>query len=503
MSVDEPTPEAAPAATTPRRARRVRRGPILFVVVVALAAAVVAQQNASSDSDASTAAVVARAGVGVPEADVASSTWYCAAGTSSPDGDATETVVVASLARTDVEVTITVMPGGDAAPATDRMRLAPGEQVNVPVADVLATPEPGVAVESVGGPVAVSHFLEHEGDVAVESCTRTAAPDWYFASGTTVDGSAHDLLLFNPFGDDAIVDISFVTDTGAQEPAGLQALVVPRRSRVTVPVQDAVLRQARLATHVHARTGRVVAEQTQTFTDVVVDGATRSGIALSAGATAPAPTWWIAGGSTRDGGRAQLALANFSDDDARVDVKTVVVGGERVPVQTVRVPSQGLTLVDVTTRVPLDSDIAVVATVRPVDGRRAPVVAQLVASWAPSSSSTGVAGTLGSTFTATRWVVPVPDVDAETTVTVFNPGPEPVTAELLAADLVDRRVGATSEPELAIPPGAAKTVRLAVLGARPLPTVVTANHPVVVGLTVLGDAGAGLSTALPDLTHGG
>ena len=183
------------------------------------------------DSDASTAAVVARAGVGVPAADVASSTWYCAAGTSTPDGDATETVVIASLARTDIEATITVMPGGDAASGHRPMRLAPGEEVSVPVADVLATPEPGVVVETVGGPAAVSHVLEHEGDVAVESCTRTAAPDWYFASGTTVEGSQHDLLLFNPFGDDAIVDISFVTDTGAQEPAELQALVVPRRSR--------------------------------------------------------------------------------------------------------------------------------------------------------------------------------------------------------------------------------------------------------------------------------
>ncbi len=235
-----------PGEQRANRRGRIRRGPILFVVVVALVAAIVAQQNESSGSSASTAnaAAAARALVGVPAADVASSTWYCAAGTSSPDGDATETLVIASLARTDIEVTITVMPGGDTAPATDRMRLAPGEEVNVPVADVLATAEPGVTVESVGGPVAVSHMLEHDGDVAVESCTRTAEPDWYFASGTTVDGSAHDLVLFNPFGDDAIVDISFVTDTGAQEPSGLQALVVPRRSRVTVPVQDSVLRQA-------------------------------------------------------------------------------------------------------------------------------------------------------------------------------------------------------------------------------------------------------------------
>ena len=115
----------------------------------------------------------------------------------------------------------------------------------------------------------MSHVLEHGGDVAVESCTRTAAADWYFASGTTVEGSQQDLLLFNPFGDDAIVDVSFVTDTGAQEPSALQALVVPRRSRVTIPVQDSVLRQTRVAAHVHARTGRIVAEQTQTFDDVV------------------------------------------------------------------------------------------------------------------------------------------------------------------------------------------------------------------------------------------
>jgi hypothetical protein len=501
VSIDEPSAEDTP---TPRRTRRVRRGPILFVVVVALVVAVVAQQNAPSDSSASgapSASVVARADVGVPAADVVSSTWYCAAGTSTPDGDATETLVIVSLARDDIEVTVTVMPGGDAAPATDRMRLAPGEEVNVPVADVLATAEPGVAVESVGGAVAVSHVLEHDGDVAVESCTRTAAEDWYFASGTTVEGSQHDLLLFNPFGDDAIVDVSFVTDTGEQEPAALQALVVPRRSRVTIPVQDSVLRQTRLATHVRARTGRLVAEQTETFTDVVVDGSTRSGIALSAGATATAPTWWIATGSTRDGGRAQLALANFSSDDTRVDVKTILVGGGKLPAQTVRVPAQGLTVVDVTVRVPRDTDIAVVATARAVDGRRVPGVGRLLASWAPSSSSTGVGGTLGASLAATRWVVPVPDVDAETTVTVFNPGPEPVTAALLPADQIDRRSGATSEPELAIPAGAAKTVRLVLLGSRPQATVVTADHPVVVGLTALGDAGAALDTALPDLHH--
>ena len=300
VSVDEPVLEEAPERTR-RRARQVRRGPVLFVVVVALVAAVVAQQNESSGSSASTAggATAARALIGVPAADVASSTWYCAAGTSSPDGGATETLVIASLARTDIEVTITVMPGGDTAPATDRMRLAPGEEVNVPVADVLATAEPGVTVESVGGPAAVSHVLEHDGDVAVESCTRTAEPDWYFASGTTLDGSAHYLAAVQPVRRRRhrrhLVRHRHRragARRGCRRWSCRAGRASPSRCRTRCCDRRGV------AAHVHARSGRVVAEQTQTFTDVVIDGATRSGIALSAGATAPASTWWIPAGST-------------------------------------------------------------------------------------------------------------------------------------------------------------------------------------------------------------
>jgi NAD-dependent SIR2 family protein deacetylase len=33
--------------------------------------------------------------------------------------------------------------------------------------------------------------------------------------------------------------------------------------------------------------------------------------------------------------------------------------------------------------------------------------------------------------------------------------------------------------------------------------VITANHPIVVGLTVLGDAGASVSEGIPDFGHRG
>ncbi len=494
----------APSPSPSRRTRKVRRGPVLVVMLAAVVAAVVVQQGApsTSTSDATPAAVV---GVSVPHSDAASTAWYCAEGTSTRGGRAGETVIVASLSHTRVDVTVTVMPGGDAAPVSRRLRLAPDEETRVRVADILATPEPGVVVEVFGGRAVVSHQLVHGDDFAVEPCTRAAGSDWYFAAGTTVEGSEHYLALFNPFGDDAIVDVEFVTDTGVQQPDGLQAFVIPRHSRVTVAVQDFVPRQERIATHVHARVGRVVVERTQIFDGTVpAAGPTRQGIAVSLGARAPATAWRIPAGTTENGGTASLSLANFGATDASVEVHVVLVGDQDLAPQTVSVPSGGVTPVDVTARVPLGTAFAVTATVRALDGHRAPVVAEQLESWSPASPTTGVASTLGSTVTARRWVIPGPDVDAVATVTVLDAAGRPVTAEILPAAFVDRSSGATSEPELAIPPGRAKVFqRVQVRRESSGALVVTANRPVVVGLTVLGNAGASLSASVPDLAYGG
>src|SRR5262249_39054528 len=152
--------------------------------------------------------------------------------------------------------------------------------------DIVASPEPGVVVEVVGGQAVVSHQLTGQGDFALEPCARSASTDWYFANGTTLRGSQQFITLFNPFGDDAIVDVSFLTDAGEQEPDATQGLVVPRRSRVSVPVQDALERQTVVAAHVHARAGRIVAERTQLFDGTSSEGVPlRKGIAVSLGAT--------------------------------------------------------------------------------------------------------------------------------------------------------------------------------------------------------------------------
>ena len=454
MSVDEHRDrpgQRRPTRPEPhaRRAARSAAGRSCSSWSVALVAAVVAQQNessGSSDVDRRRRSRGTRRRIGVPAADVASSAWYCAAGTSTPDGDADRDLVIASLARTDIEVTVTVMPGGDTAPATERMRLAPGEEVNVPVADVLATAEPGVVGRERRRPGRGRRTCSST--TATSRSSRAPAPPNPTGTSPRAPPSTaaqHDLVLFNPFGDDAIVDISFVTDTGVQEPAGAAGVVVPATlARHRPGAGLGVAPGARSPTHVHARSGpRRRRADPDRSTDVVVDGADPQRASRSRSAR-PRPH--------RRGGSPPARRATAAEpssrwptspsDDTRVDVKTSLVGGQKVPVQTVRVPSQGVAVVDV------DHS-------RPARHRHR-------ASSPPHARSTAGASRWWRSCwrrgrrrrRAPAWGArsarpspppggscPCPTSTPTTTVTVFNPGPEPVTAELLAADLVDRRVG--------------------------------------------------------------
>jgi hypothetical protein len=486
------------------RQRTVRRAPILLVVFGAIVAAIVFQQRAPSAPAHPSVAAAVNTGVAVPPPNALSASWYCAEGTSTPGGRADETVLLASLADARVVATITVTVGGSAPPVVRRIELAPHEEQRVHIADIVQTAEPGVVVEIDGGPAVVSHELVHGTDIAVEPCTRAAGTDWYFAAGSTVRGSQHYLALLNPFGDDAIVDVTLLTDSGLQQPDQLQAVVVPRRSRLTLTVHDQVPRQEHVATHVHARSGRVVVERTQIFDGTPPDaGPTREGIAVSLGAQAPAPSSYVAAGTTRGAGRAELGLGNFSASPTSVVVDVALAGDRTLEPQTVDVPAQGVVTVDITGRVPVDTDYAITVTPRRNGATIVPVVAELMAWWPPASTSSAVASTLGSVGIARRWVVTAPEGDADAYVTVLDPGAGPAVVGLLRAGRVDRGTSATSGEHRKIKAGGLAVFHVAHIGDEQSAFVVTADHAVVVGLTVLGAAGASASAAAPDPSYSG
>jgi hypothetical protein len=480
---------------------KARRGPILLVVIAAVVAAIVLDHTQSQSGSASAATPAAvSAAPSVPAADALSTSWYCAEGTSTPDGRANETIIVGNVGTTTVDATITVMPGGTRAPVSSHVTVGARSERAVPVSDVLATAEPGVVVEIVGGQAVVEHQLTSQGDVDVAPCARAAAADWYFANGTTVKGAQQFLVLFNPFGDDAIVDTTLLTDTGVQQPDQLQAVVVPRHSRVSLPIHTFLERQTLIAAHVHARVGRVVAERSMLFDGTSSDGVpTRTGIAVSLGATSPATSWSFPFALESDQVSQSLAIANFGSTPTSVQVTVLLGNDQTLAPQKVDVGAQSVVTIDPGSHVPAGTPATVAVQAEDAEGATPPVVAELLAWWPSGPSGPAVASTLGLTTTAHQWVFALPD-GATGTVTAANPGTKPATAALIAYAAGDR-AGPSSEPELALAPAKFGTFDLGGDAGRML--VVTSNQPATVGMTLAGNGGASLSSAVPDFTAAG
>ena len=344
------------------------------------------------------------------------------------------------------------------------------------------------------------------------SRARAAPPtDWYFAAGTTVKGAQQYLVLFNPFGDDAIVDVSFLTDAGVQEPDDLQALVVPRRSRVTIPVQDAVPRQrGRRARPRPRRPGRRRAHAALRRHRVRRRG--RCARASRCRSAPQSPRRDVVASRRhhrRRRHRRDRARQLRSDVRRTVEVN-VVPRRRRDRSRRSRSTSRraASSTVDVATRVP--GRHAVRGDRRP---RATPRATRRPSS--PSSSrrgrrrrrARGVASTLGSTRLAQRWVDRAarrPTLDG--VVTVVNPG---TAAGDRGALVVRRRRHAParpSEPELR---DRRRPLRRRSTWSTSVPAAITCSWSRATSrswsvLTLIGDAGgAAISAAIPDLARRG
>ncbi|MCJ7437149.1 MAG: DUF5719 family protein [Acidimicrobiia bacterium] len=469
--------------------RRTHRAPAIVALFVLLGGAIVLQQSASSSADSPRPTRGSIAGPSVPDRAAVSSAWYCAEGTSTSDGRASETVIIGNLARHPIDIELTVM-AGDQAQKTRRFTVETLAQRRLEIADVVEAADPGVVVEVFGGQAVVEHEVRGNDDIAVGPCTRQASRRWYFADGSTDRGAESWLALFNPFGDDAIVDVRFVTDAGVQEPEGAQALVVPRRSRVSVAVHDLVRRQPDVAISVVARTGRVVAEQSQLF-----DGTdTRKGIAVSLGVTSGAREWRLPSGNAESGATQSVSIANFSSRPTQVEVRVVGAGGGAGQPERVDLSADGVTRVDLGSSVSIGTEYAL--EVRAVS--HVPIVVEGFGAWAAPSPVTGVASTPGSATTARRWAFAVGRLDDEgdALISAWNVGIRPITVQLYAYTAGDPD-SPTSAPAAAVPPGERVTFSLGEHSIRPDQVlVVGADGPIVVGRQMIG-GGVSLAPGIP------
>ena len=324
----------------------VQRTPVIVAVVGLLAAAlatdrlIVAESRIGSGGDGPPPAV------GAPSDTSASTTWYCPGGSTSKDGDAELTVVVANTSDEPIEGLATVIafsPGAPTPPAAVQERFAVGAHTRhvLNPKDLVESPHVAVTVEVDGGGVVVEQGVTSSLGFDLGPCAISGSARWHFADGSTTRASSMLLHLFNPFPAPAIVDLSFAATEGRAVPANLQGVVVPPRALVAVNVGDHVRREPAVSATIRARSGRLVVGK-------IVHRAepAQRGIVASVGAPATAKTWRFPEGVVGGGVVERYHLYNPGSEEALVDLEIILDDGVFEPMQ-IPVPAHGRTTLTV------------------------------------------------------------------------------------------------------------------------------------------------------------
>ncbi|GIU86876.1 MAG: hypothetical protein KatS3mg009_1391 [Acidimicrobiia bacterium] len=463
----------------------VRRLPLVGVLVLAGVLAAVA---GDADVAGPRPAREADPATGPPSGSLTAA-WYCPGGVPGAGAEA-ESLRLANLGDADARVAVTVHPDGGGAPVTTTLEVAARAVTEAARADL--GPPGGAVVEAFTGDVVVESALVAEGAVTVEPCATAPATTWYFAAGTTARGVGQHLVLYNPFGSDAKVDVRLYTEAGVTEPDRLRSIDVPRRSRVVVPVHEIERRAQRTAVRVHATLGQVVAEQTLTYG---ADTGT-PGLARSAGAVAPAGRWHVPHATVGPGVTTVVAVANPNDVDADVDVVAVAADPDTlIDPLSVTVPAGRVTWVRIggcpeppapdAPCVPVAAD-GVVALDVVAAAADLPVVAEHLARF---GGGRGVLTSRAGSAGGREWRFAAAAVAGVSrgSLTLVTTGTAPVSA-----DVVVVRGGEVTEPErlagVEVVPGRPTVVPLDDLLARGTALVVRATGDVVAQRTLGGGA---------------
>ncbi len=296
------------------------------LAIVAVAAAGVAIDRADP-SVATARPEPVRAGAAV------SGAWYCAI--ADADEGAVTRVVAATPpgdTATAAEVVIDSFAGGVTARG-DEITVNPGSSARRDFGTERA--EFGVAARWWEAPAAVSRsvFVQPTGgpEGYLEGpCESQPSPQWVIPGLATAGGAQAQLVLANPFDTDASVTVTFTTPDGLIEPKLLENVVVEKRSTRMVLLNEHAPERSDLGVVVRTRSGRVIAEATQTLSAAIggVDG-----VSLAKAAAEPAETWTIPWFEVGPDGDTQswLWVSNLEDRPAALALTFHTADGGVVP----------------------------------------------------------------------------------------------------------------------------------------------------------------------------
>ena len=426
----------------------------------------------------------------IPGIAASTSTWFCAAASAATSQHPTHEIVIANPGGDAVSASITtfLQQGTPPTATTSTVPARSTVVVAAPVADA------SVMVElSRPGPV-VSHRLATDTLVDEVPCATSASTDWYFPSADTASqGEAGaQLWLSNPFPSDASIDVTVSSADGVRVPTELSGMVIPGRSTKVVDLGQIVQRRDQFSLTVHDRSGRLVAELSQSM-------GSPAGLRLTLGVSRTATRLAFADGITGPGMPERYVIFNPSSSDAQVVVAVIpydaAAGLLPEPFQ-LDVPARKSVALDLDqqTRIPAGTPHWV--RVESVNG--VGVAAQRLVSISSGNTlglKSGLAGSTGSAVSASRWVLPWADrsPSSRTTILVANPSSDTIAVVNLSPFAAGKNASGDAVRRLELKPGAAAAVDLGVDGADAAGIVITAASKVVVERRVTAGSNADLS----------
>jgi hypothetical protein len=238
--------------------------------------------------------------------------WYLAEGSTA--GGMETYLLVQNPGASPVEIDVTFMTGSGAVAGPQGQVVGGGSRLTLLANDYVSDYEVSAMITSSGGDIVCERAMYGNSRTwGTDSIGAIApAPAWYLAEGCTAGGFETWVLVQNPNGSTASVDLTLMTESGPLSPPQLQGVPVPPGSRVSFNLGDDVTTYD-VSAMVASQGGDVICER-------AMYGGDHTWGTCSIGATAPAPVWYLAEGCTEGGMETWVLVQNPGDAPVLVDL---------------------------------------------------------------------------------------------------------------------------------------------------------------------------------------
>ncbi len=329
-----------------------------------------------------------------------SSSWYCpgaggAAG-SVEGSPANESVTLVDTTSAPARGIVTAV--SSAGPIrSSPVYLAAFATVTVNPARMVSGPYVASTFNFASGGVTATEESSSPDGTASTPCASSTSNRWYFSDGSTAHGNQMLIGLYNPLGTDAVVNLTFSTETGPSAPPRFQSVVVQARSLMMKDVGAFVQGRSQVATSVTVLEGSLVADELQ-----LRESVPHPLVELCLGAPISSKSWYFPVTMDQPGMTIGFHLFNPGSSVSRVQVMVLLARGSAEPF-TIDVPAASEVTVPASSEVRIPLATAYSTEVSVLSGSAVVVQRSLLA--AKPSGYSGFSDETGSPGTARTWLL--------------------------------------------------------------------------------------------------